>query len=117
MAFDGGILPELLDAIGNNNAKGEFYLTDAVALARERGLSCTVVEAPEDEVMGINSRAELAVAEAGMQQRLRAAAMAANVSTRGSRSLVGDKSCDSVDRSMPTACANAPRLRPLSAIT
>lgn len=77
MAFDGRVLPELLDAIGNDNAKGEFYLTDAVALARGRGLSCTVVEAPEDEVMGINSRADLAAAEAGMQQRLRAAAMAA----------------------------------------
>ncbi len=76
MAFDGRFLPELLDAIGNDNAKGEFYLTDAVGVARGRGLSCTVVEAPEEEVMGINSRAELAAAEARAQEQLRTAAMA-----------------------------------------
>ncbi len=76
MAFDGARLPELIAAIGNANAKGEFYLTDAVAAARARGWGCAVVEGSAEEVLGINSRAELAAAEGLMQARLRAAAMA-----------------------------------------
>jgi bifunctional UDP-N-acetylglucosamine pyrophosphorylase/glucosamine-1-phosphate N-acetyltransferase len=77
MAADGRHLVSLLDAVDNRNAKGEFYLTDIVALARARGLACAVVEAADpDEVMGVNSRADLAAAEAAMQRRLRARAMA-----------------------------------------
>jgi bifunctional UDP-N-acetylglucosamine pyrophosphorylase/glucosamine-1-phosphate N-acetyltransferase len=77
MAVDGKRLFDLLDAIGNDNAKGEYYLTDIVATARARGWGCTVVETDDpDEVMGVNSRAGLAGAEAVMQDRLRAAAMA-----------------------------------------
>ena len=75
MVFDGRRMFELLDHIDANNAKGEYYLTDAVALARSAGYACAVVEAPEAEVMGVNSRAELAVAEKLIQQRLRRAAM------------------------------------------
>jgi len=66
---------ELLEAIGNDNAQGEYYLPDVVKVARERGLACTWAEAPEDEVHGINSRRELARAEAFLQQRLRQQAM------------------------------------------
>jgi len=76
MAFDGARLGALIDAIGSDNAKGEFYLTDAIAVARARGWRCTVVEGPAAEVHGVNSRADLAAAEALMQDRLRAAAMA-----------------------------------------
>ena len=76
MAFDGRRLFALLDAIGNDNAKGEFYLTDAVAVARAAGHACRVVEASAEEVVGVNSRAELAAVERLMQHRLRAAAMA-----------------------------------------
>jgi bifunctional UDP-N-acetylglucosamine pyrophosphorylase/glucosamine-1-phosphate N-acetyltransferase len=75
MAFDGRRLAELLAAIGSDNAKGEFYLTDAVGLARQRGWGCAVVEAEADEVLGVNSRAELAGAERILQNRLRRAAM------------------------------------------
>ena len=57
--------------------KREFYLTDIVPVARRRGLACRVVELPEEELVGINTRADLAEAEALMQQRLRRAAMAA----------------------------------------
>ncbi len=78
MAVDGKHLFELLDAVDDDNAKGEFYLTDIVAIARARGLSCAVTEvADEREVMGVNARAELAIAESIMQERLRDAAMAA----------------------------------------
>jgi bifunctional UDP-N-acetylglucosamine pyrophosphorylase/glucosamine-1-phosphate N-acetyltransferase len=70
----------LLDAVGNDNANGEYYLTDIVALARERGIRCAVVEAVDPvEVMGVNSRAQLAGAEAAMQARLRSRAMADGV--------------------------------------
>jgi bifunctional UDP-N-acetylglucosamine pyrophosphorylase/glucosamine-1-phosphate N-acetyltransferase len=64
-----------LRAVGNANAKGEYYLTDAVALARADGLRVAAVEAPYEELRGINSRAELAQAEASFQARMRAAAM------------------------------------------
>ena len=80
MAIDGNHLFALLDAVGNDNANGEYYLTDIVALARERGLRCAVVEAVDPvEVMGVNSRAQLAEAEAAMQARLRSRAMAGGV--------------------------------------
>ena len=66
---------DLLGAIGNDNAKGEYYLTDAVALAAARNETIAVVRAPEDLVQGVNDRAQLAAAEAVMQRRLRARAM------------------------------------------
>lgn len=75
MALDGRHALAILDAIGQANAQGEFYLTDAVAIARARGLRTAAVIAPEDEVMGVNDRAQLAQAEAAMQERLRARAM------------------------------------------
>ncbi|MGE5269481.1 MAG: bifunctional UDP-N-acetylglucosamine diphosphorylase/glucosamine-1-phosphate N-acetyltransferase GlmU [Thiohalocapsa sp.] len=66
----------LVDRIGNDNAKREFYLTDTVAIARSQGLGAAVVELPAEELLGVNTRAELAAAEALMQQRLRTRAMA-----------------------------------------
>ena len=78
-ALDGKHLFALLEGIEPNNAKREYYLTDIVAAARKRGLPCRAVEAPADDMVGINSRAELAAAEALMQQRLRRAAMASGV--------------------------------------
>jgi bifunctional UDP-N-acetylglucosamine pyrophosphorylase/glucosamine-1-phosphate N-acetyltransferase len=65
-----------LAALRNDNRQGEYYLTDVVRAARAEGLRARAVEAPEAELRGINSRAELAVAEAEVQAKLRAAAMA-----------------------------------------
>ncbi len=80
MALAGAAALHILKAgIGNANAKGEFYLTDAVAIARERGLSAVAIEVAEDEVSGINTKAQLAATEATMQQRLRQAALEAGV--------------------------------------
>jgi bifunctional UDP-N-acetylglucosamine pyrophosphorylase / glucosamine-1-phosphate N-acetyltransferase len=76
MAVDGARLFVLLDRVGNDNAKGEYYLTDIVALARSDGLACRVVEGDEAELIGVNSRAELAIAERIVQDQLRARAMA-----------------------------------------
>lgn len=70
------LLFSLISEIDNNNASGEYYLTDIVALARKRGLSATAVACDESETMGVNSRAELAVAEAAFQTRARATALA-----------------------------------------
>ncbi|WP_288941937.1 bifunctional UDP-N-acetylglucosamine diphosphorylase/glucosamine-1-phosphate N-acetyltransferase GlmU [uncultured Roseovarius sp.] len=70
------LLFSLISEIDNNNASGEYYLTDIVALARKRGLSATAVACDESETMGVNSRAELAVAEAAFQSRARATALA-----------------------------------------
>ncbi len=71
MAFRLTHLLEVLQAIGNANAKGEYYLTDAVELALARGSRCSVVVCSEDEVLGVNSRAQLAAAERIWQQRAR----------------------------------------------
>ena len=75
MAVDGKVLFELLDQVDNANAKGEYYLTDIVAAARARGLDCAFVEGAEDELMGINSRRDLARAESIIQDTMREWAM------------------------------------------
>jgi bifunctional UDP-N-acetylglucosamine pyrophosphorylase/glucosamine-1-phosphate N-acetyltransferase len=75
MAIDARHLFDLADRIGNDNAKREFYLTDIVAIARAAGFSCRVAELPSEELIGVNTRAELAAAEALMQERLRRRAM------------------------------------------
>ncbi|RWR14848.1 bifunctional UDP-N-acetylglucosamine diphosphorylase/glucosamine-1-phosphate N-acetyltransferase GlmU [Paenirhodobacter populi] len=74
IACDAEILAELVADLGNDNAAGEYYLTDIIAAARERGLTAEVVTCPEEETLGINTRAELARAEALFQRRSRAEA-------------------------------------------
>lgn len=73
VSADAATLFDLVAGVGNDNAAGEYYLTDIVGLARARGLSATVVECDEAETLGINSRAELARAEAIFQARARTA--------------------------------------------
>lgn len=72
-------LAGLLKRIGNANAKGEYYLTDAVELARRDGLTAAAVECDADEVLGVNAREQLAAAEAIWQRRARTAFMQAGV--------------------------------------
>ena len=76
MALDACHAGDLVAALDRTNNKGEFYLTDIVAIARRHGLHCAAIEIPAEEVTGVNTRAELAWAEALMQQRLRQKAMA-----------------------------------------
>ena len=76
MAFRGERMLELLDAIRAGNAKGEYYLTDAVAIARSKGARVAARRCAEDEVLGINSRVQLAEAEAVFQRRFRERVMA-----------------------------------------
>lgn len=75
LAADARLLAELVAGLSNDNAAGEYYLPDVVAAARARGLSAEVVLCDEAETLGINTRAELARAEALFQARARAAAM------------------------------------------
>jgi bifunctional UDP-N-acetylglucosamine pyrophosphorylase/glucosamine-1-phosphate N-acetyltransferase len=79
MAFSGRHALAILERIGDANAKQEFYLTDAVEIARTMGHKVAAIEAEEGEVRGINTKAQLAEAEAALQQRLRAAALEAGV--------------------------------------
>jgi bifunctional UDP-N-acetylglucosamine pyrophosphorylase / glucosamine-1-phosphate N-acetyltransferase len=76
MAFRSERLLEILDTIGNANSKGEFYLTDAVEIARAKGLPVAYVTTDEAETQGINDRAQLANVEAQWQARKRADVMA-----------------------------------------
>ena len=71
MAADAGLLRDLVGRLGNDNAAGEYYLTDVVGLARQEGRSAAVVTCDEAETLGINTRAELAAAEAAFQARRR----------------------------------------------
>lgn len=75
VAADATTLFDLIDAVGNDNASGEYYLTDIVEIARARGLSAGVVRCAEAETLGVNSRAELVKAETLFQTRARAAAL------------------------------------------
>lgn len=75
LAISGAHLAGLLSGLKNNNAAGEYYLTDVVAVANEKGLRCTVIEADSAELAGINSRVQLAQVESVFQSRMRIRAM------------------------------------------
>ncbi|HEY0291384.1 MAG TPA: bifunctional UDP-N-acetylglucosamine diphosphorylase/glucosamine-1-phosphate N-acetyltransferase GlmU [Hansschlegelia sp.] len=75
IAISGAHALDLLDSIRDDNAKREFYLTDIVEVAVMSGLAVAAEAAPEAEVQGVNTRAQLAAVEAAFQRRLRAAAM------------------------------------------
>ncbi len=72
LACDAKALFSLIDAVGNDNASGEYYLTDVVEIARDRGLNVSAVTCDEAETLGVNSRADLAMADEVFQSRARA---------------------------------------------
>jgi bifunctional UDP-N-acetylglucosamine pyrophosphorylase/glucosamine-1-phosphate N-acetyltransferase len=73
IACDNATLFDLIAKVGNENASGEYYLTDVVALAREQGLKVTAVSCDESETLGVNSRRDLAAADAVFQRNAREA--------------------------------------------
>ena len=79
LAGESGLVFDLLDEVTNDNAAGEYYLTDLPAIAASRGLVSRVVRCDEAETMGVNSRSDLAAASAAFQTRARAAALEAGV--------------------------------------
>ena len=79
MALSGRHALAILQRINDHNAKKEFYLTDAVSIARADGLDAVAIEVSEEEVTGINTKAGLAAVEATMQDKLRKAALDAGV--------------------------------------
>jgi bifunctional UDP-N-acetylglucosamine pyrophosphorylase/glucosamine-1-phosphate N-acetyltransferase len=86
MGFSARTALSILERISDDNAQHEFYLTDAVEIARQLGLSTVAVTASEAQVMGVNDRVQLAEAEALMQERLRLDAM------RGGATLIAPQS-------------------------
>ncbi|HWE99377.1 MAG TPA: bifunctional UDP-N-acetylglucosamine diphosphorylase/glucosamine-1-phosphate N-acetyltransferase GlmU [Caulobacteraceae bacterium] len=103
LVADARRLFELLQQVGNANAKGEYYLTDVVGLAVGGGARVEVALAAEADVAGVNSQAELATAEAHFQGRRRAELMAAGVSFQAP---------DSVHLSWDTAIEPGVRIEP-----
>ena len=79
MAAPAALMFSLLADVRNDNAKGEYYLTDIVGLANQRGVSSKVVRGEEAEFLGVNDRLQLAEAEAMFQTRMREAAMLSGV--------------------------------------
>ena len=79
MALAGNSALAILERIGDHNRRGEFYLTEAVEIARGMKLRAVAVEVEEDDVRGINTKSQLAEAESVAQQRLRRAALDAGV--------------------------------------
>jgi len=79
MAIAGARALALLDAVGNDNAKGEYYLTDIVEIGGAKGLKIVATEASFENALGINNRAELAGAEAIWQKRRRREVMLSGV--------------------------------------
>ena len=72
MAGPAALLLSLVAHLKNDNASGEYYLTDCIALAKDQGHSAQVVICEESETLGVNSRHDLAQAEAIFQDRMRA---------------------------------------------
>jgi len=79
LCADAALLAELVAGLGNDNASGEYYLTDVIGAAVAKGRRASVVTCDEAETLGVNSRADLARAEAAFQARARAEAMADGV--------------------------------------
>jgi len=79
LAADARMLFDLLGRLGNDNAKGEYYLTDVIGMAADAGLCVRAAFAAETELAGVNSQAELAAVERAFQQRRRTELMAAGV--------------------------------------
>jgi bifunctional UDP-N-acetylglucosamine pyrophosphorylase / glucosamine-1-phosphate N-acetyltransferase len=79
MACDATTLFDLIGELGNDNASGEYYLTEIAELANRRGLSVTAIKCDEAETLGVDSRTDLAAAEAVFQARARAELLADGV--------------------------------------
>lgn len=82
MALSAELAETCLGQLSNDNAQAEYYLTDLVGIAAAQGRTITALMADEAELQGVNSRADLAAVEAGLQARLRKAAMAMGVTLR-----------------------------------
>lgn len=87
IAVKGAEIKNLLSKIDNNNASGEYYLTDIVGIARKKGWECGFLKVSESEVMGVNSRVELAKAEKIKQKEIRTRLMEEGVTMLNPKSV------------------------------
>jgi len=84
------ILEEFIPKIDNNNAQEEYYLTDIVKMAVDKGLEVEPIEVDENEFMGVNSKVHLSIAEDFMQDRIKTALMESGVIMRNPKSIYID---------------------------
>jgi bifunctional UDP-N-acetylglucosamine pyrophosphorylase/glucosamine-1-phosphate N-acetyltransferase len=111
VAADAQTLFALIDSLENDNASGEYYVTDIVSIAGRTGLSDTVLGCDEAETMGVNSRADLSWAEASCQARRRAALREASVSRQAPRNhAAGLRHVGESRRAGRPLCPSAPRV-------
>ena len=87
---DRSVLEEFIPKIDNNNAQEEYYLTDIVKMAVEKGLNIEPIVVNEDEFMGVNSKVDLANAEEFMQDRIKKELMLSGVIMRNPASIYID---------------------------
>lgn len=87
IAIKGSQIKKLLAKIDNKNASGEFYLTDIVGVAQKQKLTCGFIHTDEKEVMGVNSRVELAKAEKIKQKEIRQHLMESGVTILNPKSV------------------------------
>ncbi|MFT6077871.1 MAG: bifunctional UDP-N-acetylglucosamine pyrophosphorylase/glucosamine-1-phosphate N-acetyltransferase [Rickettsiales bacterium] len=87
VAIDGTKAKDFLDQIDNKNASGEYYLTDIVSIAKQNGSSCGFIQTDEKEVMGVNSRIELSLAEKIKQKEMRQILMENGVTMHNPKSV------------------------------
>jgi len=80
--FKSEVLREILPLIGNENSQKEFYLTDAIKIANERGLKCWAISVEEQNFMGINDKFQLSIAENLMQYEIKKNLMKSGVLMR-----------------------------------
>lgn len=88
MAASSADLFDALEDVTNENAKGEYYLTDIVEILRGRGKRAQAIKADADEVLGINSRSDLAEAEQAFQSRMRRSVLASGVTLRDPETVI-----------------------------
>jgi len=88
MAFRAENILEILDQIKDTNSQGEYYLTDAVEVARDCGLTVVALEVPEEETIGVNDRMQLAEVEEIWQDRKRFELMQSGVSMNAPHTVI-----------------------------
>lgn len=87
MAASAADMFSALSRVGNDNLKGEYYLTDIIEILRGDGKKAVAVKAAADDVLGVNGRADLAEAETAFQNRMRGRMLASGVTLRDPASI------------------------------
>ncbi len=90
-AVDKELLKELIPQLNNNNAQNEYYLTDIIKMAVDKGLEIKPIEVDEEEFMGVNSKYQLSIADEIMQNRIKKELMELGVTMLNPKSIYIEK--------------------------